>query len=160
MGVEPRRAYRALPGGNTTVRPARRPARRPKRPRPAWGALYGVVVATLVLGFILSVTARTERVEGVVEFGTAGAVFAAMAVWVRRNRAALDYFREDGRSTEDAETPRVLVARIVRSWRPQPAAVAAPAANRGETAHRDPMKRVVPLRPRRSERAPDDGDGR
>ena len=150
MGVEPRRAYRALPGGNTTARPARRPARR-ARWRPAWGVLYGMVAATLVLGFACSITARTEQAEGMVEFGTAGAVFAAMAVWVRRNRVALDCCTEDARSTEDAGAPRMLIARIVRSRRPEVWAVTAP-----EAPHHDQVKRVVPLRPRRAARASND----
>lgn len=82
-------------------------------PRPRWTALYGIAavgVAALAVTEIVVAAVARPALESVV----GAAAFVAIAVWLRRNRAALD--QQDWCECA-AET---LTVRVIPSRRPEP----------------------------------------
>jgi hypothetical protein len=58
-------------------------------PRPRWGVLYGVVVLGLIALAVADVEAP-DLARPTLDAGLAGVTLAAVALWVRGNRMALD----------------------------------------------------------------------
>ncbi len=94
-------------------------------PRPRWGQLYGIAllgVLALAVADVAAPTTARSTLDGVL----AGAAFAAIALWVRGNRTALD-FQDWCECAADQVTMR-----LITSMRPErcPPIVPAPEQRR------------------------------
>jgi hypothetical protein len=80
--------------------------------RPRWRVLYGVVCPPLAMLGIVEVAAPAAPVRTVLRLALVLGVVAAMAVWVRANRAALDL--------QDwcAWAASTITVRVIESQRP------------------------------------------
>jgi hypothetical protein len=81
--------------------------------RPRWTALYGIAAFGLAALAVTEIAAAAV-VRPAVESVVGGAAFVAIALWLRRNRAALD---QQEWCECAAET---LTVRVIPSRRPQP----------------------------------------
>ena len=105
-------------------------------PRPRWGRLYGVV-SIGVVGLAVADAAAPAVARPSLEAMVVLATFVAVALWVRRNRVALDRHAWCGCAAETV-TVRVLVGRC---W--FPADAPASSCGNGDVAEGPPPRRLV-----------------
>ena len=90
-------------------------------PRPKWGKLWIVVAFMLTTLAVLETSLAPSVAERVLECGLTLGGFGAIAVWARRNRAALDC--QDWCECAGAQ----VTMRVIPSRRVEPECSAAPA---------------------------------
>lgn len=83
-------------------------------PRPRWGQLYGLVFLTMATAGALELIPVRDGVRTAFRCGLTVAGFIVMALWARRNRAALDL--EDWCACAGA----TMVVRVIPSRPPVP----------------------------------------
>ena len=83
-------------------------------PRPRWGLLYSALLLTLAAAAAVELIPVRDGARTALRCGLAVAGFIAMALWVRRNRAALDL--EDWCACAGA----TMVVRVIPSRPPEP----------------------------------------
>jgi hypothetical protein len=89
----------------------------PTTSRPQWGTLYAIVVLMLATLTAVEIAVSPGFTERALECGLVLGGFGAMAVWTRRNRAALD--GQDWCVCAGAK----VTMRVIGSRRPEPARV-------------------------------------
>jgi hypothetical protein len=98
---------------DTTTRPAPRQA----LSRPRWGLLYAAMLPQLAALALVEAAEVPDVTRIALRLALVLGAFAAMAVWIRRNRAAIDLLDWCACAGE------TLTIREIRSHRPLPAAL-------------------------------------
>ena len=91
-----------------------RPARARKTPQPRWTLLYGLAFSTLGAVAAVGVIPLPGAWQAALRSGLGIGGFAAMAMWVRLNRAALDL--QDWCECAGSK----ITVRVIPSDRPEP----------------------------------------